>query len=131
MNNKLLIGVLIVIVAGLAYFSMTLSSSGTSGGQSDRISLSTDPDPLRPGKATFIISVKDAAGKPVDNAKVFFDLNMTAMNMGTQRGDAISQGNGAYAASGNMSMRGPWRVSTKVTMPEGSVISRDFTVNVP
>ena len=56
---------------------------------------------------------------------------MTAMNMGTQQGNATSQGNGRYAATGTMSMRGPWKVTTKVTMPDGSVVNKDFTVNVP
>jgi len=53
------------------------------------------------------------------------------MNMGTQQGNATSQGNGRYAASGQMSMRGPWKVTTKVTMPDGSIVNKDFTVNVP
>jgi len=56
---------------------------------------------------------------------------MTAMNMGAQQGNATSQGNGRYAASGQMSMRGPWKVTTKITMPDGSVVNKDFTVNVP
>ncbi len=83
------------------------------------------------GPATFIIEVKDKKGKPVDNATVSFDLNMTAMNMGVQQGNATSQGGGRYAASGRMSMRGPWKVSTKISMPDGSVVNKDFTVNVP
>jgi len=53
------------------------------------------------------------------------------MNMGTQQGNATSQGNGRYSVEGRMTMRGPWRVSTKVTMPDGSVENKDFTVNVP
>lgn len=67
----------------------------------------------------------------MDNATVFFDLNMTSMNMGTQQGNATSQGDGRYAASGKMSMRGPWRISTKVTMPDGSLIMKDFILDVP
>ena len=108
------------------------SVNGISDTNSDsNISLSTNPDPLQPGPATFFIDVKDKSGKPVDTAKVSFDLNMTTMNMGIQQGDATSQGNGRYAAMGRMTMRGPWRVSTKVTMPDGSIVNKDFTVNVP
>ncbi len=103
-----------------------LAVSSTSG-----ISLSTNPDPLQPGPATFLIDVKDKNGKPVDDAKVSYDLNMTTMNMGTQQGDATSQGKGRYSATGRMTMRGPWRISTKITMPDGSVENKDFTVDVP
>src|SRR3989304_111681 len=133
MQNKnlliaLVIGAIIVVGLGWKVLSGPSSSAGTG---SEAGTLTTDPNPLRTGPATFIIDVKDEAGKPVDNATVFFDLNMTAMNMGTQQGNATSQGNGRYAASGRMSMRGPWRVSTKVTVPDGSIVNKDFTVNVP
>lgn len=133
MQNKYLLIALtigVAIIVGLGW--KTLSGSGASTGSgSEAISLTTNPNPLQMGTATFIIDVKDKTGKPVDNATVFFDLNMTAMNMGTQQGNATSQGNGKYAASGRMSMRGPWKVSTKITMPNGSVVNKDFTVNVP
>jgi hypothetical protein len=130
-NKDTIIGiivVLIIIFLGWKLFSKP-STSPTSGAEA--ISLTTNPNPLRTGPATFIIDVKDKSGKPVDNAKVSFDLNMTTMNMGTQQGVAASQGGGKYAISGSMSMRGPWRVRTKVTMPDSSIVNKDFTVNVP
>lgn len=130
MNNKTLLIILAIMVSAVAYFGWK-ASSGPSSSTGGGISLSTDPNPLRPGKATFMIDVKDKSGKPVDTATVSFDLNMTAMNMGTQQGNATSQGNGRYSAVGNMSMRGPWLVKTKVKMPDGSIESKDFTVNVP
>ena len=131
-NKNLLIALMIgaVIVIGLGWKVLS-GSSASAGSGNEAISLTTNPDPLQPGPATFMIDVKDKTGKPVDNANVFFDLNMTTMNMGTQQGNATSQGNGRYAAAGRMSMRGPWRVSTKVTMPDGSVVNKNFTVNVP
>ena len=131
MNNKTMLAVLAVLVVAVSYLgwkSMTLSAPNTN---TSGISLSTDPSPLRPGRATFMIDVKDTNGKPVDGATVSFDINMTAMNMGTQRGTATSQGNGRYSAVGNMSMRGPWKVVISVKMPDGSTQSKDFTVNVP
>lgn len=131
-NKNLLIALMIgaIIVVGLGWKALSGSSASVGQG-SELVSLTTDPNPLQTGPATFIIDVKDKTGKSVDNATVFFDLNMTTMNMGTQQGSATSQGNGRYAASGRMSMRGPWRVSTKVTMPDGSIVNKDFTVNVP
>jgi len=135
MSNKILLGLLAVMILGIGYFALqgnSKTNSQTSGGNGNStVTLSTNPDPLTFGPATFIIEVKDKDGKSVDNAKVSFDLNMTSMNMGTQQGDATSQGNGKYAASGRMTMRGPWRVATKVTMPDGSITNKDFTVNVP
>ncbi len=135
MSNKILVGLLAVMILGIGYFVMqgkSSTSSQSSGGDGNTvITLSTNPNPLTFGPATFVIEVKDKNGKSVDNAKVSFDLNMTSMNMGTQQGDATSQGNGKYAATGKMTMRGPWRVATKVTLPDGSITNKDFTVNVP
>ncbi len=134
MNNKTLLALLAVLVVAVAYLgwkSMSIPTPGTSADSNGGITLSTSPNPLRLGQATFMIDVKDKSGKPVDNATVSFDLNMTAMNMGTQQGNATSQGNGRYSAIGNMSMRGPWRVRTTVKMPDGSTENKDFTVNVP
>lgn len=131
-NKNLFIALVIgaVIVVGLGWKVLSGSSDSVDSG-SETVSLTTDPNPLHIGPATFIIDVKDKNGKPVDGATVSFDINMTAMNMGTQQGNASPQGNGRYAAYGRMSMRGPWKVSTKITMPDGSTVNKDFTVNVP
>ena len=129
MQNKYLLIALLIGVAIIAGLGWKVSSLDRGG--SEAILLTTDPNPLRMGQATFFIDIKDKAGKPVDNATVSFDLNMTAMNMGTQQGNASPQGNGRYAATGRMTMRGPWKVATKVSMSDGSVVNKDFTVNVP
>lgn len=139
MNTKTFLVILAIVVGTIAI--LAYDSKGSVNGLSDAnsdsdISLTTNPDPLQPGPATFFIDVKDKNEKPVDTAKVSFDLNMTTMNMGTQQGEATSQGNGRYSAMGRMTMKGPWRVSVEVTMsdgsmPDGSVENKDFTVNVP
>lgn len=134
MNNKsllIVLAVMAVAVAVLAWKTMSIPNPGSSAGTEGGISLTTNPNPLRLGQATFMIDVKDKNGKPVDNASVSFDINMTTMNMGTQQGTATPQGSGRYSAVGNMSMRGPWRVRTTVKMPDGSTENKNFTVNVP
>ena len=133
MSNKILLVALVLMVGLIGVMSWKVKSSvlgvTTSG---EKVFLTTNPNPLRLGQATFIIEVRGSDGKPVDDASVLFDLNMTTMNMGTQQGSATSQGKGGrYTATGNLSMRGPWRVRTTVTMPDGSTKNKDFVVNVP
>lgn len=89
----------------------------------------TSPTTVRAGQNKFIVSVKDAAGKPVDDAIVNVDINMTTMNMGKQQGQATAQGDGEYAAVGNLGMLGPWKISTDVALPDGQQASEDFIVN--
>lgn len=128
MSNKTLLIILAVMTIATMVYGWKVTFASNDEGP---ISLSTSPNPLQPGPATFIIEVKDKNGKPVNDATVAFDLNMTTMNMGTQQGNAVPQGNGRYTTVGTISMRGPWRVRTTVTMPDGSIENKDFIVNVP
>ena len=130
-NLLIILAIAVGVIVLLGFKLMNNSGSSSNKVGNLQVSLTTDPNPLRMGQATFIIDVKERSGKPVDNANVFFDLNMTAMNMGTQQGNATAQGNGQYAATGKMTMQGPWKVATKVTLPDGSAVNKDFTVNVP
>lgn len=133
MNNKVVLGIVavVVVILGIAVFTLGNgnSSSSNAAGSGD-ITLSTNPNPPHIGQTTFMVSVKDKNGKPVDNAKVNFTINMTSMNMGSQQGSATSQGNGNYSAAGRFSMGGPWRVSTQITMPDGGSMNKDFDLNV-
>ena len=136
MNNKTLLIALAVMIGAIAFLGWkVMSASGLSSTEKSTdavgITLSTSPNPLKLGQATFMIDVKNKDGTPVDNATVSFDVNMTTMNMGTQRGNAMLQGNGRYSTIGNMSMKGPWRVRTTVNIPDGSSENKDFIVNVP
>ena len=132
MSNKILLTMFVIAVGIIGVMSWKVKSSVLGATtNSEVISLTTDPNPLQPGQATFIINVRGADGKPVDNATVSFDLNMTTMNMGTQRATATSQGKGRYIVTGNLSMQGPWRVRITASMPEGSTKNKDFVVNVP
>lgn len=132
MQNKILF--LAVVVVGIMILGMwwkvRTSTIAAFDSGSQVITLTTSPNPLRPGPATFIIEVKDENGKPVDNAIVSFDLNMTTMNMGIQKGNAKPQGSGKYVATGQISMLGPWRLATKITLPDKSVVNKDFVVSV-
>jgi len=97
MNSKIIVIILAVMVGAIAILGWKVKSASVLGANSnsgESISLSTNPNPLRLGQATFMIDVKDKSGKPVDNATVSYDINMTTMNMGTQQGNATPQGNG-------------------------------------
>ena len=130
MNSKNLLILVIILVGVTGIFGWKIKSASSSSNK-DAISLSTEPNPLQLGQNTFVITVRNNEGKTIDNATVFFDLNMTAMNMGTQQGNATSMGNGKYSAKGKLTMKGPWKVAIKVTMPDGSLVKKDFMVNVP
>lgn len=125
--SKYLIILIVVFVLAIAGLGIKLVNAESGG---NKITLSTNPDPLQLGQATFLVTVKDKDGKLVDNAAVSYDLNMTTMNMGVQQGKATSQGNGKYSSVGNLTMLGPWRFSVNVTMPDNSIIQKNFDVSI-
>lgn len=130
--GKVIVGLVVFVVAAVWLGTRLLGgpSASTDAGQI-QVTLATDPNPPQLGKGTLTIGVHDASGQPVDDAKVSFDLNMTTMNMGRQSGTAAAQGGGKYAAYGNFTMRGPWRVSTTVKTAAGVSTSKDFIMTVP
>lgn len=130
MNKKHYIFLAIVLaIIGFKVFSSS-SPSTTSAGGDYQLSFVTSPNPPIAGKDLLTITVEDSAGKPIDDATVTFDINMTTMNMGAQNGTATPQGNGTYALYANFSMRGPWKVVTLVTLSDGQTLNKDFTLNV-
>lgn len=133
MTTKILMILLVVMFGTIAFLSVksnSLDILGASTGGDGSISLTTNPNPLKTGPVTFLINVKDEAGKAIDNASVSYDINMTTMDMGAQSGKASSQGNGIYKIPAKMTMSGPWKVSILVKMIDDSTKNKDFTVYV-
>lgn len=131
MNKKHYIFIAIVLaVIGFKVFSLSPSSTTSANGGDYQLTLATTPNPPTGGKNVLTVSVVDSAGKAVDGAAVIMDINMTTMNMGSQSGTAMPQGNGAYALNASFSMLGPWKIATTVTLPDGQTLNKDFTVNI-
>jgi ABC-type glycerol-3-phosphate transport system substrate-binding protein len=90
----------------------------------------SDPNsPIR-GDNTFEAFVTDSNGKPITNATVTFDINMTNMNHGKNVITASSLGNGRYSGVVHFLMAGPWRVIVGVQRAgQTKTVRFDFMVN--
>lgn len=79
---------------------------------------------------TLTVTVTGADGKPVPGAKVTADVAMTSMDMGTTHPAFKDLGGGKYAGAVAFSMSGPWRVTLRVTAPDGATATKtlDYTV---
>ena len=83
------------------------------------ITFRTIPDPPKTGDNQFEVVVKDASGKPIDDADVSVQLFMPAMptmNMPPMRSETKLNraGGGAYRGSGQVMMAGRWDVTVTV-----------------
>jgi hypothetical protein len=89
-----------------------------------------NPNPPIRGANTLEVFVADATGKPITDAKVSFDLDMTNMSHGKNVVTASSLGEGRYNGSVNFLMPGPWRVIVGVDRNgQTEKIRFEFNVN--
>ncbi|HEY6285948.1 MAG TPA: FixH family protein [Ktedonobacteraceae bacterium] len=87
-----------------------------------QVTLRVDPNPPPITRsATLSIQVLlNTSQQPVTNAHVTLESVMETMDMGTDRTEAQSQGNGMYLTTVQFSMSGPWRVQVVISLPEGT-----------
>jgi hypothetical protein len=69
-----------------------------------------NPSPPIRGANTLEVFVADTTGKPVTDAKVSFDIDMTNMSHGKNVVAATALSDGRYSGSVHFLMPGPWRV---------------------
>src|SRR5947209_17757781 len=83
------------------------------------ITMRTNPNPPRITQpATLSIQVLSTTSQQlVTNAQVTLESDMETMDMGIDRADAHSQGDGTYLANVQFSMSGPWQVRVTVAVP--------------
>jgi len=95
------------------------------------VEIKMDKNPPSVGMNNLEIAVTDKSGKPVKDAKVSVDYGMAAMpgmpGM-AYKAEAVSHGD-VYRAALNISMKGPWYVTIKIT-GQGKTVSTKFTFDV-
>ena len=83
------------------------------GGVTARLSLSPEPAPvMKPLQLS--VALVGAAGQPIVDRAVSFDLSMPAMAMPPNRPKVTAAGGGVYEATTLLSMAGEWRLSVEI-----------------
>jgi len=92
--------------------------------------LASEPSqPIR-GTAELDAYLVGTDGKPVTDARVTFDTDMTNMSHGLNQVVAEPVGNGHYRGTVHFSMAGPWRVVTVVERPGLATVKPRFEFRV-
>ncbi len=128
MKKIILMSMLILMAAGVAYakdFEITKKAGPYT------VVVTMDKNPPIMGENGITITIKDAAGKAVKDAKVAVDYEMPAMPgmpAMSYKGQPQLKGD-SYAGTVNFSMGGSWTVKIKITR-SGKTDSLKFTVDV-
>ena len=128
MKKIILVSMLILMAAGIAYakdFELTKKAGVYT------VVVKMDKNPPVMGDNVITITVRDAAGKAVKDAKVALDYEMPAMpGMPAMHYKTDTQLKGeSYAGTLNFSMGGSWTVKIKITR-SGKTDSLKFNVDV-
>jgi Cu(I)/Ag(I) efflux system membrane fusion protein len=89
--------------------------------------LATKPSPPIDGENLLHLVVTDAAGKPIENAKVVFSYTMPMPGMKAVKVPALFK-NGQYEAKAKFGMAGTWEVTALVTVPGKPEVQETFTL---
>jgi hypothetical protein len=87
------------------------------------------PQPPRVGRIDVAITLHDRAGKPVDDAQLSLEGNMSHAGMVPVLGTLKSHGNGAYLGTLELTMAGDWVVHVAGALPSGDPFERTFTLH--
>jgi hypothetical protein len=90
---------------------------GEKRSQSFYVRLLSSPAPPIRGLGALEAFVADAAGKPVADAEVTFNLDMIAMSHGKNLVLARSRGEGSYIGQVRYMMPGTWKVIVRISRP--------------
>ncbi|MEW5938630.1 MAG: FixH family protein [Chloroflexota bacterium] len=89
----------------------------------------SDPNPPSRGDTILEVLIADLDGKPISDATISFDIDMTNMSHGRNVTAASSLGEGRYNAKLYFLMPGPWRVIVGIERAgETSTVRFDFMV---
>jgi major membrane immunogen (membrane-anchored lipoprotein) len=91
------------------------------------LSASVDPQPLAVGDATFIATLHDASGAPVDGATIHLHGDMDHEGMTPIDRESSESTNGEYRLPFAWEMGGGWIVTVTATLKDGGTITQDFT----
>ncbi len=104
-------------------------------GPSVSANLTTDPNPPARGKNKLIVTLKDAADKPLAGAQVsvtFYMAAMPAMGMAAVKAQSTltDQGDGTYSGTIDLQSGGTWQVTITATKDGQPVANKQFNATV-
>jgi hypothetical protein len=94
------------------------------------VTLATEPAPPVVGDGAVIVTLRDAAGQPADNAQLAIEANMSHAGMTPVMADGAAGKDGVYRVPLTWTMAGDWYVDVKFTLPDGQKITRRFPMQV-
>lgn len=124
MNSRCVSIVALLILLVLAACGQ--QSSATPAPVKLDMSARVEPEPLAVGEATLIVTLKDAAGSPVDNATLKIHGDMDHEGMSPFDAQASEGTSGEYRVPFEWTMGGGWVITVTAQLSGGGEVSKSF-----
>ncbi len=127
MRKKIAVIILVLLFAAGIAFAKDYTATKSAGAY--HVTMTIDKNPPVVGNNNFAISVKDASGKYITDAKVAVEYSMPAMPgmpAMSYKTDAVLSDN-EYKGKFNLSMSGAWNIAVKISKG-GKTVTAKFNV---
>lgn len=97
---------------------------------STSLELSIAPNPPAVGEATLVVSLRDENGDPINGAEIDIRGDMNHAGMEPVLREVSESENGDYMIPFEWTMGGDWFIVVTATLPDGTVVERQFDYTV-
>lgn len=118
--------ILLILLFSFALFGCR--SSASSGDLN--ITLTADPNPAAVGDASLLVTLRDSADTPIENATVRVKGDMTHAGMEPVLGEVVGGSYGIYSVPFEWTMAGDWIVTVEVETADGTLQEETFDLSV-
>lgn len=119
-------GLLVVMLLGVLFVAGCDRRSETNSGDV-QVDVEVSPQPLEVGPAQVTVMLRDANDKPIENAAVEVEGNMSHAGMVPVIAEATGGDDGHYVTQDfEFTMSGDWFVIVRATLPDGQTAEQTF-----
>ena len=130
MRKLMFVGLLMVISVALVACGGSATPTAGDSAKPVNIKVESNPTPAVVGDAELIFTITDAAGNPLEGARVDVAADHTDMSGMGMSGAATGQGSGRYSINANFSMTGNWKLTVYVRNDAGLDYKEDIDFKV-
>lgn len=121
---------ILVLLTAIALTGCARISQGEDRAPDVNMTLVFEPDPPEVGPATLIVTMTDARGTPIEDARLQVKGDMSHAGMRPVLAEVKGGTNGRYETSFEWTMAGDWIVTVTAILPDGRTAARQFDLMV-
>lgn len=130
LRRALFLALLLLLALGLAAGCGRAGKSSPETKDSYTVTFATEPAAPVVDEGVVLLTLADPTGRPVSDAQVTLEANMSHAGMVPVNASASGGQGGVYRVPLRWTMAGDWYVDVRFTLSDGQIVGRRFPVSV-